>query len=164
MPVTDALTSRMDALWRQPDGYCFGKISATQTQDTHGELELLLVDDQGGYCGYLFVTPGVAPYRITHVTNDEQVYLDISPDALAMEIQPAQVTKTPMTFPSSPTKEDWITPPPIHLHVRGDYRAYLLAIDRIVQHPTAGTAVLLPIPTDQVPTPDPLASTASRDA
>ena len=144
MNLKETIRHYLDGLWKEEDGdYHLGtRLGQEFLADKIRVLDLS--DREGHRQGSLFIFPTSPHRRISHIAPREVLYLDLYPDHLRIETEQPQVTRTPMRFPSSPTKQDWVSPFPVSITIPGSYERHLETIERFATSGKRGDTLVLP--------------------
>jgi hypothetical protein len=75
--------------------------------------------------GYLILDSKGNTNEITYLTEQESLVFDFSAQRLTITAHPFQLTRTQPELPQAITKQDWYTPHPFNISLRGDYSQHL---------------------------------------
>lgn len=127
------------------DNYLFGKLKEYSSSQEEGE-DAIILEVNGNINGYLVVNQNKSYHEVSYSGEEESFIFRLFQDKVIIKVEEYQITSKEPIHPQAIYKEDWITPDPTVLLVKGDYTNHRNILEKYANQFKNGKLVELWLP------------------
>lgn len=130
--LKDKVAEHINKTLVQENGkYFLGSLTDYGSQNTEDQPAILLtrnIERISSHSGYLHSFPKQNKNTVSYITDKETFYFTFRPKLFKVTIQEPQITRDVPKLRQAIKKEDWVTPEPLRMGIKGNYAVQIREI------------------------------------